>query len=174
MRCPHCQLDLNDPQPECPDCHFHIRDLDAELGEPPGRADAQVVDLAGALSAGGAERLRSHIAAWSARTGHDMVVVIVADTSPRRPSEYVFWLFNRWRVGGDAHTGVAVLLALAERRIEVEVGVALERYLTDAAAALVLETHAVPFLSAGDLDAGLFHAADILGRVIWRAGQVGA
>ena len=68
MRCPHCQLDLNDPQPECPDCHFHIRDLDAELGEPPGRADAQVVDLAGALSAGGAERLRSHIAAWSART----------------------------------------------------------------------------------------------------------
>ncbi len=174
MRCPHCQLDLNDPQPECPDCGFHIRDLDAALGEPPPREGRSVVDLASALSADGTERLQTLIGRWSERTGHDLVVVVVADTAPRLPSEYVFWLFNRWQVGGEGHTGVAVLLALSERRIEVEVGWPLERYLTDAAATLVLEAHAVPALRRGDLDAGLIFAVDVLARVIEHAEQGGS
>ena len=38
-----------------------------------------------------------------------------------KPAEHVFWLFNRWNVGGPEHAGLLLLLAVAERRIESEV-----------------------------------------------------
>jgi len=65
---------------------------------------------------------------------------------------------------------VLILLALAERRIEVEVGFALEGVLTDAAASAILEEHAVPFLRAGRLGEGVRHAVDVIARVFEGAG----
>ena len=168
VRCPHCAIDLNDPSPQCPRCGFHIRDLDAVLGDPPPRT-GNVVDAAGVFTAADARRLEERLAAFASHTGFEMVVATVSTTKPRLPSEYVFWLFNRWMIGGDRHAGVMILLAMAERRIESEVGHALERVVTDAASTRILEEHAVPFLRAQRYGEGVYHAVDMLARVLENA-----
>jgi len=67
------------------------------------------------------------------------------------PAEMAFWLLNHWGIGGRQNRGLLVLLALEERRIEVEVGYGLEPIVSDAAADAILDEHIVPLLSAGDL-----------------------
>lgn len=164
MHCPKCNIDLNDDAPQCPACGFGLPELDAALGAPPPRA-APVADLAGVLDETACGRLGERLAAFGQRTGAEFLVATAASTAPRKPSEYVFWLLNRWQVGGADHRGLLLLLALQERRVEVEVGFSLEHHLTDAEAAAVLEHHAVPFLKRGDLAGGLYHAVDVLARV---------
>jgi uncharacterized protein len=166
MRCPHCQADIDDRVPSCPDCAFHVRDLDADLGEPPVRGDGSLVDGAGVLSEEERRVIASRAARFRRVTGHDLAVVTVESAAPRLPSEYVFWLFDRWGMGPE---GVLILLALAERRVEVEVGWGLEGWLSDAAADRILEDHAAPILGRGDLAQGLQVAADLVARVIEHA-----
>lgn len=165
MHCPKCAIDINDDAPQCPACGFHIDELDPVLGPPPDRAGL-VTDLAGVLSEHGFQRLTECLQAFADQTGHEFLVITRDSTAPRLPSEYVFWLFNRWQVGGEAHRGMLVLLAMQERRIEVEVGHPLEDLVTDAAAATILEAHAVPFFREGAYDDGLFHAAHVLALVV--------
>lgn len=167
VRCPHCDEDLNDDHPACPACRFHIADLDPELGPPPPR-QGDVLDRAGVLAPEERARIAERIARLRAGTGADLAVVTVPTTAPRKPSEYAFWLFNRWGVGGVEHAGVLVVLALAERRIEAEVGVALEDRVTDEASGVLLEEHAVPFLRAGRLGEGLYQACDLLAQLVER------
>ncbi len=165
MHCPKCAIDLNDDVPRCPQCGFTIDDLDPVLGPPPERAGL-VTDLAGVLTEAGRERLTGRLREFAERTGDEFLVVTRETTEPRLPSEYVFWLFDRWRVGGEGHTGLLVLLAMKERRIEVEVGFALEHFVTDAAACEILQGHAVPFLKKGAFDDGLFHSVNVLALVV--------
>lgn len=165
MRCPQCDKDLNDDHPACPECRFHISDLDPVLGPPPPR-QGDVNDRAGVLTPEERARIAGRAALLRARTGADLALITVPTTAPRKPSEYAFWLFNRWGVGGVEHAGVLVVLALAERRIESEVGVALEDRVSDAASGLLLEEHAAPFLRAGRVGEGLFQACDLLAQLV--------
>jgi len=165
MHCPKCAIPINDPFPQCPQCGFHIRDLDKELGSPPERNNL-VCDLAKAMGEPGLKLLCERLQAFTDRTGYAFYAVTIQTTAPRLPSEYVFWLFNRWNVGGDPHLGILMLLAIQERRIEVEVGCDLERFISDDAAAAILQHHAVPFLKRGRIDDGLYYAADVLGRFV--------
>ena len=168
MHCPHCQKDINDCAPECAECGFHIRDLDAELGTPPERMGA-ILDGAGVLSEEGSTKILARLEEFRARCGHDFAVITLKSTAPRTPAEYVFWLFDRWEVGGEAHDGLLILLSMEERRIECEVGAGLERMLDDAASNLVLTRHAVPHLSRGAFDDGLYHGVDVLARIFEHA-----
>jgi uncharacterized protein len=173
MRCPHCAVDINDPVPECPQCGFHIRHLDEVFGVPPEKTGS-VVDIAGILTAEGKRRLVDRIAAFVKNTNSDLCVATTKSTAPRLPAEYVFWLFNRWQVGGPSHKGVLILLALDQRRIESEVGCALESIVTDEASTLILQHHAVPFFSGGKFELGLYHATDVLAQLIEKSGREGS
>ena len=168
MHCPHCAIDINDPAPECPDCGFHIRDLDGDFGEPPQR-EGPLHDAAGLLSEPESSALRSQLTAAHAATGCELVVVTVADSGSRLPAEHVFWLFNRWSVGGERHAGILVLLSVAERRVEVEVGHALESTISDAESSALLQHHAVPFFAAGRFAEGLVQAVSLLETVLRNA-----
>ena len=165
MHCPKCAIDLNDDFPQCPKCGFSIDDLNAALGAPRERT-GMIMDWANVVSDEGRKKLEERLQAFKTLTGGDFAIVTLETSAPRLPSEYVFWLFNRWQIGGESHTGLLLLLSMQERRIEVEVGFALERFVTDEAAALILQHHAVPFLKAGDVDGGLFHSINLLARII--------
>lgn len=168
MRCPHCDVDINDDHPACPKCKFHISDLDALLGPPPTRA-GDVHDGAHVLTGEERDRLAERLGRLRGRTGAEAVVVTVPSTAPRKPAEYAFWLFNRWGVGGPEHAGVLVLLAVAERRIESEVGIALEDAVTDDLSTALLTEHAVPFFRVGRFGEGLYQACDVLAQLVERA-----
>jgi uncharacterized protein len=165
MHCPHCGVDINDDHPACPTCKFHISDLDAELGPTPPRT-GDLLDRAGVLGPEDRARLTERLATLRGRTGAELVVVTTPSSAPRKPSENTFWLFNRWGVGGLEHAGILLLLSMAERRLEAEVGVALEDVITDAMCAELLDEHAVPFLKQGAFGEGLYQACDILAQLV--------
>ncbi len=165
MHCPHCAIDLNDPAPSCPDCGFHIRDLDAEFGLLPDR-EGLLLDGAEALTAAQRDEFASRLADITSATGCEVVVATVASSAPRLPSEHVFWLFNRWSIGGDGHVGVLILLALAERRVEVEVGHAVEGVISDEECTALLQHHAVPFFALERYGEGISHVLKVLEVVL--------
>lgn len=145
MKCPHCGLELSDAAPACPGCGFTLDDLTRRLPAPPARRGA-VNDFANLLSEPEAQAIGDLVADFRQRTGAEVVVVTVADTRPVKPAEYAFWLFNQWGIGGDAHTGVLLLLAQVERRIECEVGYSLEPVLSEAESGRLLDERVVPHL----------------------------
>jgi uncharacterized protein len=118
------------------------------------------------LAAAEAERIARRCQEVFIRTQAELLVVTVSTTAPLQPAEYVFWLANRWDMGGPENRGLLILLALEEHRVESEVGYALEPLLSDAASAQLLEEHVVPLLRAGQYAEGLYQAVHVLGKVL--------
>ncbi|MBI3947382.1 MAG: TPM domain-containing protein [Armatimonadetes bacterium] len=167
MKCPRCGLLVDDQVPRCRGCGFGIGDLDRRLNNPPERAGL-VNDLAGALPASDRDAMAQRLAQIHATTGGELVVATVQTTKPVKPAEYVFWLFNRWEVGGPSHAGLLVLLAMDERRVECEVGYLWDVLVSDEGSLEILEQAVVPHLKEGriaeGLRAGVERLADLIAR----------
>ncbi|HHY38107.1 MAG TPA: TPM domain-containing protein, partial [Clostridia bacterium] len=92
-----------------------------------------VNDYAGVLSPKDLADLNSLAEVIKGKTGAELAAAIVETTSPLEPKEYAVRLFEHWKIGEKGKdNGVLVLIALKERRVEVEVGYGLEGVLTDA------------------------------------------
>jgi uncharacterized protein len=145
MKCPRCGLIVTDLVPKCQGCGFSIQDLDRKLKRHPKRIGF-VNDFAGVLSAEEKSWIENQLSEFNQKYGGQFVLVIVKSTKPIKPSEYVFWLFNRWQIGGENHTGLMVLLALSERRIESEVGYSWEDIISDVESGKVFDETVIPLL----------------------------
>jgi uncharacterized protein len=149
----------------CPHCGLTFAALDAQMMAPPARM-GYVNDMAGLLTPADIEPIVQRCQEIQNTTQAELIVVTVATTAPLQPAEYVFWLANRWHMGGPENRGLLILLALREHRIESEVGYALEAWLSDEESLQILQTHVVPFLRAEQYAAGLYQAVDILGKTL--------
>ena len=165
MKCPRCGLAERASTPRCPGCGFSIEALDRALGDPPARAGA-LSDEAGLLSEYERMALGARISAWSQRAGGEIAVATVATTRQVSPSEYAFWLFNRWRLAADDGRGLLLLLALHEQRVEIEAGYGWEDALGDLATGQALDRHVLPLLRERDYAAALAAAVDALGALV--------
>ncbi|NLM42109.1 MAG: TPM domain-containing protein [Firmicutes bacterium] len=87
--------------------------------------------------------------------GIELAVVTVATTDPLDPKEYTTALFNEWGIGGPEDSGLLMLLAVAERAIEVEPGYGLEGVLPDGLIGAVIDQEGMPHFTKGDYGAGL-------------------
>lgn len=154
MKCPHCGLIVTDRVPVCQGCGFSIDDLDRKLGRPPERVGF-VNDFANLLPGEQKAQLEERLAQFQQKNRGELVLVTVPGSKPVKPSEYVFWLFNRWQVGGSEHAGVMLLLAQEERRIESEVGYSWEPAITDLESWEILDEHVAPLLREGKTFEGL-------------------
>lgn len=161
MKCPRCGLIITDMVPQCRGCGFSIRDLDKKLRRLPERSGF-VNDFANLLSAEEKTHLEDHLSRFHQKTLGEMVLVTAPKTKPVKPSEYVFWLFNRWNIGGEAHAGVLLLLAQKERRIESEVGYSWEHIISDVESGKILEETVAPLLKEGKVYEGLLKGTEQL------------
>ena len=175
MKCPRCGLIVTDQLPKCQGCGFSIRDLDRRMGQMPERVGF-VNDFAKLLPTEEKARVEGRLSQFHQRCpigsdehGGEIVLVTVNSTKPIKPSEYVFWLFNRWNVGGDAHAGLLILLAWEERRIECEVGYSWEHIISDVESGEVLDAHVVPLLKAGKIAEALERAVEQFVNIIEQA-----
>ncbi len=115
-----------------------------------------VTDMAGILNAQQKQRLNQMIDALERDTGAEMAVVILQRTLDAEPKAFATELFNRWGIGKKgADNGVLVLVALQQRRIEVETGYGIEGILPDSEIGMLLQEMVVPAFRHGDYSGGL-------------------
>lgn len=168
MKCPRCGLIVTDRVPKCPGCGFSIADLDRRLRRVPRRV-GYVNDFAGLLSVEQKTHLEARLFEYQRDLDGELVLVTTSSTKPVKPSEYVFWLFNRWAVGGETHAGLLILLTTHERRIESEVGYGWEHILSDVGSGKVLDEVVLPLLQEHKIYEALCQGVEQLAGIIEQA-----
>lgn len=115
-----------------------------------------VVDEAGKLSGPTVKELNAKSEVLAANDGPEIAVVTVQSMGGESVEQYSMHLAERWKVGKRASdNGVILLVALAERKIRIEVGTGLEPKLTDSQAKRIIDESITPALKRGDFDGGI-------------------
>lgn len=137
-------------------------------------ASGYVNDFAGVLPASARDRLEAELATLERDTGAEVAVAVVPRTAPETPKMYVVKLFEAWGIGKRGRdNGALLLVALEERRVEVEVGYGLEGILPDGKVGALLDAHVVPRFREGDVAGGIAAGVAALAAEV-RAGGAGA
>lgn len=116
----------------------------------------RVVDNAGLLPADRETLLSRALEETERATGHQFVVVTLP-TLDGKPIEKVGLALGRgWRLGRRGYDdGVLLIVAPNERKVRIEVGRGLERTLTDAEAAAIIQQRILPRFRRGDMTGGI-------------------
>jgi uncharacterized protein len=116
----------------------------------------RVVDEAGLLSQQVRDDLTRQLSEHERTTSNQVVVVTVRSLQGMQIEAFSFALANRWAVGqAGRNNGVVLLVAPNERQVRIEVGGGLERRLTNAIAADIIEQRMLPAFRAGRPEAGI-------------------
>jgi uncharacterized protein len=119
--------------------------LPAGAQEPFPAPQGRVNDFAQVLDPATKAQLNALVAEVEQRTTAEIAVVVVHTTAPLTPKEYVTALFNHWGVGKRGiDNGVMVLLAIHDRRVEIETGYGVEGILPDGKAGEIIRTAMLP------------------------------
>ncbi|MDE2366238.1 MAG: YgcG family protein [Betaproteobacteria bacterium] len=130
----------------------------ADVAVPPLKS--RVTDLTGTLSANEAVQLEQKLAAFEARKGSQIAVLIVPTTQPETIEQYSIRVAEAWKLGRKGiDDGALLVIAKQDRTLRIEVGYGLEGVLPDAIAKRIIEETIVPKLRqgsfAGAIDAGI-------------------
>ena len=126
---------------------------------------ARVTDLTGTLSAEQQTALEQKLAAFEARKGSQLAVLMVPTTRPEEIEQYSIRVVDQWQLGRGTVGGKKVddgaLLHIAkdDPRVRIEVGYGLEGVLTDAMSNRIISETIAPAFREGNfyegIDAGL-------------------
>jgi len=110
----------------------------ADIAVPPLKA--RVTDLTGTLDAGQKSALEQTLAAFEARKGAQVAVLMVPTTQPETVEQYAVRVEETWKLGRKGvDDGVLLLIAKDDRKLRIEVGYGLEGVLPDAIAKRIIE-----------------------------------
>jgi uncharacterized protein len=105
----------------------------------------------------------SKLRAFEAATGHQLFVLTVQTTGSRSIDEYAVDVFQKWKVGQkNVDDGVLFVIAVADRKMRIEVGYGLEGILTDAICSRIVHDIVAPQLAKGEYGAGIQSGVDAL------------
>lgn len=124
---------------------------------------ARVVDQVGLLAAEQRAGIESKLAAFEAKAGPQIVVLLVATTRPEDIAAYAQRVGDQWKIGRrDIGDGVLVVVARDDHRIRIEVAKALEGAIPDLAARQIIDRSIAPAFKRGDYAAGIDAGIDAL------------
>jgi len=126
-----------------------------------------VVDGAGMLDAGDAQRISDKLRSYDDSSGNQLVVVTVP-TLGGYPIEYWGYQLGRhWGIGQQgSNTGVLLIVDRDERKLRIEVGYGLEGTLTDALSDDIIRNTIAPRFKQGDYAAGIDDGVDAILKVL--------
>jgi uncharacterized protein len=134
---------------------------------PVPRLEARVTDLTGTLTAEQQASLEQKLAAFEARKGAQVAVLIVPTTQPEDIAQYGVRLMESWKLGRKGvDDGAALIVAKDDRALRIEVQYGLEGVLTDAVANRIVEDTIVPLFRKGNFAGGVTAGIDQILRVI--------
>ncbi|MFO1399627.1 MAG: TPM domain-containing protein [Steroidobacteraceae bacterium] len=128
---------------------------------------ARVTDLTGTLTAVEQSALEQKLAAFQARKGAEVAVLVVATTAPEAIEQYSIRVVEAWKLGrAKPDDGALLLLAKDDHALRIEVGRGLEGALTDAMSNRIIEDTMVPLLRQGQFATAINAGVDQMLRVI--------
>ena len=117
---------------------------------------ARVTDLTGTLSGGAVARIEAKLAAFEAKKGSQIAVLIVPSTQPEEIEQYGIRVAEAWKLGRKGvDDGAILIVAKNDRRVRIEVGYGLEGALPDAIASRIIAETVTPHFKLGDYDGGV-------------------
>ena len=139
--------------------------LHAEVAIPPLKA--RVTDLTRTLPDAQRAALEERLAAFEAKKGSQVAVLLVPTTQPETIEQYAIRVAEQWKLGRKGvDDGVLLLVALKDRAVRIEVGYGLEGALPDATAKRIVEEYIVPRFRQGDFSGGISAGVDRIVKVI--------
>jgi len=127
----------------------------------------RVTDLTATLTADQTAALEQTLAAFEAKKGAQIAVLIVPTTQPEEIEQYSIRVVDQWKLGRKGvDDGVLLLVAKDDHRVRIEVGYGLEGALPDAIANRIIEEDIVPRFKQGDFYGGIAAGIDRIMRVI--------
>ncbi|MEO7559507.1 MAG: YgcG family protein [Nitrosospira sp.] len=126
----------------------------AEVAVPPLKS--RVTDLTGTLSASEITQLEQKLAAFEAKKGSQVAVLIVPTTYPETVEQYSIRVAEAWKLGRKGvDDGILLVIAKHDRALRIEVGYGLEGVLPDAVVKRIIEETIAPKLRQGDFAGGI-------------------
>ncbi len=126
----------------------------ADVAVPPLKA--RVTDLTGTLSAQQQTALEQTLAAFEARKGSQIAVLIVPTTQPETVEQYALRVEETWKLGRKGvDDGALLVVAKDDRKLRIEVGYGLEGVLPDAIAKRIIAEDITPRFKQGDFYGGI-------------------
>src|SRR5574340_608465 len=137
----------------------------AEVAVPPLKQ--RVTDLTSTLDAQQAQALEARLAAFEAKKGAQLAVLIVPTTEPETIEQYGIRVAEAWKLGRKGvDDGALLLVAKDDRALRIEVGYGLEGALNDATAKRIIAEIITPFFRRGEFYAGIDAGMAAMMRVI--------
>jgi uncharacterized protein len=117
---------------------------------------SRVTDLVGVLDQSRRAALETKLADLEARKGAQLVVLVLPSTQPETIEEFGIRLADAWKPGREeVDDGLALIVAIEDRRLRIEVGQGLEGAIPDAIAKRVIEEIIAPRFREGDIAGGI-------------------
>ncbi|HET9864987.1 MAG TPA: TPM domain-containing protein [Steroidobacteraceae bacterium] len=134
---------------------------------PVPKFEALVTDLTGTLTAQQQASLEEKLAAFRARKGAQIAVLMLPTTAPEDIAQFGIRVADAWKVGrAGPDDGVILLVAKDDRALRLEVGRGLEGVLTDALSSRIINDIIAPQFKQGDFYGGINAGLDRVMRVI--------
>lgn len=128
---------------------------------------ARVTDETGTLTTGQRAALEAKLAAFEARKGAQLAVLVVATTEPEAIEQYAIRVVDAWKLGREKpDDGALLLVAREDRELRIEVGRGLEGALTDLVANRIIDETIVPRFREGDFAGGISAGVDRMIAVV--------
>lgn len=123
-----------------------------------------VNDFVGVLTPSQADEMEKLAAEVQEKTGAQIAVAVVDSFAPAGSiEEYAVDLFQAWGIGEKGKdNGVLLVLAMAERRVKIEVGYGLEGAVPDGLAGRILDNEVLPAFREGRFGDGLLRGVEAL------------
>ncbi|MGH8139181.1 MAG: TPM domain-containing protein [Steroidobacteraceae bacterium] len=135
--------------------------------QPVPKLTARVTDLTGTLTAEQQSALEEKLAAFEARKGSQIALLVVPTTQPEEIEPYSIRVVDQWKLGRQkAEDGVLLLIAKNDREMRIEVGKGLEGALTDATSSRIISETLTPLFRQGDFYGGINAGLEQIIRVI--------
>ena len=134
--------------------------------QPLPKLTGRVNDLTGTLTAEQQATLEDKLAAFEARKGSQIVVLVVATTDPEDIVNYSYRVAHNWKLGrAKINDGALLIVAKNDRELRIEVGRGLEGALTDLTAHRIISDTIVPLFRQGDFYGGINAGLDRMIRI---------
>ena len=137
----------------------------AQVPVPP--LTGHIIDQSGTLTTEQKATLEQTLAAFEARKGSQLAVLIVASTAPEEIEQFALRVAEKWKLGRKKiDDGVILVVARNDRALRIEVGYGLEGALTDLTSKRIISETVVPRFKQQDFYGGITAGVTQIIRVV--------